>query len=152
MVYVLGAKRNDGIDITIGENGGDQYYYSLAAEALAEGRGFVVPWFDTVTQPAADHPPLTALVAVPASLLPGWSVLPQRLTMCVIGAVAVVVIGYLGRQVAGRRTGLVAGGLAGVAPALWINDGLIMSESLGALTVGGVLLALTGGGKRSLRG
>ncbi len=142
VIYVVGAKRNDGIDITIGENGGDQYYYSLAAEALAKGRGFVVPWFDTVNQPAADHPPLTALVAAPASLLPGWSVLPQRLTMCVIGALAVVVIGYLGRQVAGRRTGLVAGGLAGVAPALWINDGLIMSESLGALTVGGVLLAL----------
>ncbi|MFA9564597.1 MAG: glycosyltransferase family 39 protein [Acidimicrobiales bacterium] len=142
VVYVLGAKRNDGIDITIGEKAGDQYYYSLAAEALAEGRGFVVPWFDTVTLPAADHPPLTALVAAPASLLPGWSVLPQRLTMCVVGAVAVVVIGYLGRHVGGRRAGLVAGALAAVAPALWINDGLIMSESLGALTVAGVLLAL----------
>ena len=142
VAYVLGAKRNDGIDITIGEKGGDQYYYSLAAEALAEGRGFVVPWFDTVAQPAADHPPLTALAAAPASLLPGWSVLPQRLTMCVIGALAVVVIGYLGRHVGGHRAGLVAGALAAVAPALWINDGLVMSESLGALTVAGVLLAL----------
>ncbi len=141
VVYIVGAKRNDGIDITIGEKAGDQYYYSLAAEALAEGRGFVVPWFDTVTLPAADHPPLTALVAAPASLLPGWSVMPQRLTMAVVGAVAVVIIGYLGRHLGGRRTGLVAGGLAAVAPALWINDGLIMSESLGVLTVSAVLLS-----------
>ena len=142
VVYIVGAKRNDGIDITIGEQAGDQYYYSLAAEALAEGRGFVVPWFDTMTLPAADHPPLTALVATPASLLPGWSVMPQRLTMAVVGAAAVIVIGCLGRRLGGRRTGLVAGGLAAVAPALWINDGLIMSESLGVLTVAAVLLAL----------
>ncbi len=142
VAYVLGAKRNDGLDLPGGDNAGDQYYYSLAAEALAKGRGFVVPWLDAVDRSAADHPPLTAIVATPASLLPGWSILAQRLTMCVVGALAVLVIGYLGHRLAGRRAGLAAGALAAIAPALWINDGLVMSESLGALTVAGVLLAL----------
>lgn len=79
-------------------------------------------------------------MAAPAVWLPGDQVLPQRLTMSLVGTAAVVVIGLLGRVVAGDRAGLIAAGLAAAYPNLWINDGLVMAESLTAL---GMALLLT---------
>jgi len=129
---------------------GDQFYYSLAADALAAGKGFVVPWQDraialglaapgTPAPPAADHPPLTALVSTPASLLPGDNLLEQRLTMALIGAIVIVLIGLLAREIAGRRVGVVAAALAAIYPGFWINDGLVMAESLTTMMVAGSL-------------
>ncbi|MBV6508267.1 MAG: hypothetical protein JJLCMIEE_01327 [Acidimicrobiales bacterium] len=134
--YVLLAKRDESL-LTLAA--GDQIFYSGAAEALAGGRGFVEPYASS-TIPAADHPPLTAIVAAPASLLPGDSLLAQRLTMCAIGVVTVVVIGLIGRRIAGPRCGLIAAGVAAVYPALWVNDGLVMSESVGAATIAAAVL------------
>ena len=65
----------------------------------------------------------------------GNHLLAQRLTMTVFGAGVVLVIGLLGRAVAGDRAGLVAAGIAAVYPNLWINDGLVMSETLATLAV-----------------
>ncbi len=129
---------------------GDQFYYSLAGDALAKGKGFVVPWHDlamglglaapgTPAPSAADHPPLTALVSTPASLLPGNNLFEQRLTMALVGTLAVVMIGLLAREVAGRRVGLVAAVVAALYPGFWINDGLVMAESLTTLMVAGTL-------------
>ncbi len=158
VAYVLVSKRNDTLDPGV-VSPGDQFYYSLAADALAAGKGFVVPWHGLTVGPevaspvgvavaaaphAADHPPLTALVASPASLLPGGAgshLLEQRLTMCVVGAFVVVAIGYLGREVAGAATGLVAAGIAAVYAGFWINDGLVMAESLTTLMVTGAVWA-----------
>ena len=50
------------------------------------------------------------------------------------------VIGLLAREVAGARVGLVATAIAAVYPNLWMNDGLVMSESLSLLLVSAVLL------------
>ena len=152
--YVLIAKRNQALEP--GEVfPGDQLYYALAGDALADGKGFVVPWHQTLIAEglapagsaaahAADHPPLTALVAALAGLLPGdpgTHVLGQRLTMAVIGAAAVVVIGLLARSVAGPAAGLIAAALAAVHAGFWINDGLVMSETLVVLATAGGLWA-----------
>jgi len=131
---------------------GDQFYYSLAGDALAKGKGFVVPWHDlaislglaapgTPAVSAADHPPLTALVSTPASLLPGNNLFEQRLTMAFVGTLAVVLIGLLAREVAGRRVGIIAAGLAAIHPGFWINDGLVMAESLTTVMIAGALWA-----------
>ena len=131
---------------------GDQFYYSLAADALAKGKGFVVPWHDTsislgLAAPgtpapsAADYPPLTALVSTPASLLPGNNLFEQRLTMALVGALVVVLVGLLAREVAGRRVGVLAAGLTAIYPGFWINDGLVMAESLTTALVAGALRA-----------
>ena len=45
----------------------------------------------------------------------------------------VVLIGLIGREVAGPRAGLLAAAIAAVYPNLWMNDGLIMSETFAAL-------------------
>ncbi len=143
LVYVLAEKADQGL--SRGEVfPGDQFYYSLAADALASGRGFVVPW-SPETLPAADHPPLTALVAAPASWLsPGGAgehLLAQRLTMVVVGTAAVVMIALLARELFGSRVGTVAAALAALYPGFWINDGLVMAESLVTLCVAGGLWA-----------
>jgi hypothetical protein len=49
---------------------------------------------------------------------------------CVLGAGAVVLIGMLGRRVAGDGVGLMAGAIAAVYPALWMLDASLRSESL----------------------
>ncbi len=150
--YVLASKRNQTLDPGA-VFPGDQFYYSLAADALADGRGFVVPWHGvsielglaevgSAAPHAADHPPLTAIAMAPLSLLPGEPgshVLEQRLAMCLVGALVVVMIGLLARVVAGRSAGLVAALIAAVYPGFWINDGLVMAESLTTLMVAGAL-------------
>jgi len=151
--YVIFAKHDQTL-ATTDIFPGDQFFYSRAADAIAEGDGFVTPWHDIairvgLAEPgsaaahAADHPPLTALVAAPASLLPGARgdhLFEQRFIMCAVGAAVIVVVGLLAREVAGRAIGLTAAVIAAVYPGFWINDGLVMAESLTALTVAGVLL------------
>src|SRR5262245_1650099 len=117
----------------------DALYYVTQSQAIVDGDGFQQPFGD---QPDAHHPPLTTLAVVPATALFGVpdDTLPQRLTMCLIGAAAVGVIGLLGRRVAGDAVGLTAAVLAAVYPNLFINDGIVMAESLTALLVATVLL------------
>ena len=119
---------------------GDQVFYNASANRLSDGDAFVVP-FDAKnpkkvgTEPAADHPPLTIIVLAPVSWISGWNPNAHRLTMALLGTVGVVLIGLLGRAVAGERAGLVAAGIAAVYPNLWVNDGLVMSETLSVLAV-----------------
>jgi len=136
--YVLLAKRHEPLL-------GDQLYYNAQANTLARGNGFTD--FRDGSQ-TAEHPPLTALVLTPTSWVMeqfdegGSHVLSQRLTMTLFGAAVVLVIGMVGRAVAGSRTGLLAAAGAALYPNLWINDGLVMSETLATLAVAlAILLA-----------
>ena len=47
-----------------------------------------------------------------------------------LGTGTVVMLGITARAVAGRRAGLIAAVIAAVYPNMWINDGLVMSETL----------------------
>src|SRR5262249_2347692 len=58
---------------------------------------------------------------------------------CVIGAAAIVVCGLAGREVAGRRVGLIAALLLAVYPNIWMNDELAASEALSPLLTALVL-------------
>ena len=142
--YVVLVKRSEtGSDFL--HHGGDQIYYSAQANTLARGGGFTDPRDGSQE---AQHPPLTALALTPTSWVmeqfdPGTRhLLAQRLTMAVFGAAVVLLIGLIGRRVAGDRAGWLAAGIAALYPNLWINDGLIMSETLAALAVAlAILLA-----------
>lgn len=116
---------------------GDAFWYSSVAIATADGEFFTNPFFGV---PTADHPPLTVAVLAPVSWLFGSSTFAQRVTMVVIGAATIAVVAAAGRRLAGPRVGLVAGALCAASPALWINDVLIMSETLTAFAVAVVLL------------
>jgi len=122
----------------------DAAYYELQARALAEGRGFVNPFPEAPEEEVADHPPLTVFVLAPEAELPGDSQLWMRFTMVAFGLGVVALLALLGRMVAGERVGLLAGAIAAVYPNLWMNDALIMSETLATLTTAGVLIAAYG--------
>jgi 4-amino-4-deoxy-L-arabinose transferase-like glycosyltransferase len=51
-----------------------------------------------------------------------------------------VVLALLARSLGGDTAGLIAAGIAALDPNLWMNDGLIMSESLCILVVSAILL------------
>jgi len=131
--------------------GGDQLYYNAQANWIAQGHGFTD--FRDGTQ-TAEHPPLTALVLVPTSWVAeqfdpgGTHLLAQRLTMAVFGAAVVLLIGMVGRSVGGNRVGWIAAAVAAVYANLFVNDGLVMSETLATLAVAlAILLAYRFGRK-----
>ncbi|HEX6311460.1 MAG TPA: glycosyltransferase family 39 protein [Acidimicrobiia bacterium] len=125
---------------------GDQVFYNAAADRLGRHGEFLEP-FDphppplVGSDPAADHPPLTIIVLAPVSFLTDDSTDADRFTMAVFGTVTVLVLGLLGREIGGERAGWFAAGIAAVYPNLWVNDGLIMSETLAALAVTLALLS-----------
>src|SRR3954452_10596802 len=138
---------------------GDELFYNAEANYVADGHGFKEP-LSAFTHPgekpppAADHPPLTVFVLTPVSWLTehaplSWvikeplhdHVREHRYTMVLLGTLLVALIGLLGRRIGGETVGLVAAGIAAISPNIWVNDGLVMSETLTALTVTGAMFA-----------
>jgi hypothetical protein len=58
------------------------------------------------------------------------AVTAHRLASGLAGVGGVVLLGLVGRRLAGDRAGLLAAGLAAVYPLLWINDAMVLSEAL----------------------
>jgi 4-amino-4-deoxy-L-arabinose transferase-like glycosyltransferase len=153
VAYVLTVTRYD-------EHLYDAFYYENQARSIAQGDGFFKDPLVAFTNPgakpgpAADHPPLTALVLVPAAFIDNLDhrKLAMRFTMVLVGLLGVLVIGLLARELGGDTAGLVAAGIAAVDANLWMNDGLIMSESLAVLITAAILLCayrvLRGGSMR----
>jgi hypothetical protein len=115
----------------------DSIYYSAWAKQLTEGRFFREVFNDL---PTAEHGPLTSVLMAPVSWM-GDPVPYQRLVTVICGTVTIAVIGLLGRVLGGARVGIVAAAIAAVYANLWINDGLVMSESVSVLAVSAVLLS-----------
>jgi 4-amino-4-deoxy-L-arabinose transferase-like glycosyltransferase len=115
----------------------DSIYYSGQAKQLARG-----VWFRElfVDQPGAEHGPLTSVLMAPLS----WMDHPepwQRIVTVVCGVATIVVLAAVARRVAGERAAVVAAWIAALYPNLWMNDGLVMSESISTLCIAAVLLA-----------
>lgn len=115
----------------------DSIYYSEWAKQLTQGRFFREVFNDL---PTAEHGPLTSVLMVPVSWMDD-PVAYQRLVTVICGTATIVVIGLLGRAVGGERVGIVAAVIAAAYANLWINDGLVMSESVSVLAVSAVLLS-----------
>lgn len=104
----------------------DSVYYSGQAVKILDGQWFRDPFFDL---PGAEHGPLTSLLMAPLSIgdTPHrW----QRLVTLVCGLVLVWVLVRWVSEMASDRAGLAAGAIAAVHPNLWMNDGLVMAESV----------------------
>lgn len=131
--YVLAAKRGEAL-------AGDQIYYSAQAVTIANGRWFADPFLDG--RYAADHAPLTSLVLAPVSWSDSNPFLAQRLLMALLGVAVVAGIGLLARWLFGRGVSLAATAIAALYANLWMNDALLMSETLSAGCVVAILLAV----------
>jgi hypothetical protein len=134
---------------------GDALVYHEGANLLAKGEGFIAPVRFTygvdlraengviVTTPAsdnggarfqsADHPPLYIVYLAGFSSLGMRSVLAHQLASVLLGIGSIFVIGIVGRRIAGDTVGLIAAGLGAAYIYIWINDGLVMSESIAIL-------------------
>jgi 4-amino-4-deoxy-L-arabinose transferase-like glycosyltransferase len=128
---------------------GDAVYYHLQGWALADGHGFINPidYYDyfrhgvRIVTPSAGNPPLYSMYIGLVSRLGFWSVTAHRLASCLLGTGAVVLIGLTGRKMVSERVGLIAALFAALYANLWINDGMLLAESMAALTMSLVLLA-----------
>ncbi len=106
-------------------------YVSVGSHVVGGG-GWTDPFllaYGGVTRQTANHPPLASIwVALgrPFSIATadGW-----RIWMAVLGSLGVVLVGYLGREWAGRRVGLVAAAVAAISPAFWQQDLMVMAET-----------------------
>ncbi len=128
----------------------DSFYYSGQAYQLAHGHLFRELF---VNQPGAEHGPLTSTLMAPVSYGDHY-VNGQRLVTLACGITLVWLLGRIGTRLGGPRVGLAAAGIAAVAPNLWMNDGLVMSESVSMLLVACVLRcaldSVERGGRRPL--
>lgn len=126
-----------------GGPGGDAFYYHWQANAIAKGLGFIEPYawkcWD-FQSPSAAHPPLYSLYLSLFSVFGGTSALVHRIATVVAGTGTVLLVGLAGREWRDARTGLVAAALAAVVPFLWINDALLMSETVFGTAVALVVL------------
>jgi 4-amino-4-deoxy-L-arabinose transferase-like glycosyltransferase len=118
----------------------DEYWYVRVAHNVLRLRGFVSPLWPASHAQTALHAPLTVILLLPATLLQPYGYTAQRATMALVGALAVVVIAYAARELAGPRVGVVAAVLAAVYPGLWVNDLVATSESPAVLLLAVVLL------------
>lgn len=123
----------------------DAGYYARQGRLIAQGHWFVDPFAYLYTggraiRPSAQHPPLFSLLMAAADLVGLGSDHGMRLVCCLVGGVGIVVIALLGREVAGRRAGMIAAGVAALYPVFWLSDSLLMSEVLYVPLVAGTLL------------
>jgi 4-amino-4-deoxy-L-arabinose transferase-like glycosyltransferase len=130
----------------------DNTWYWLQSDLLADGKGFANPliWYkqcvvDQVScavSHSAGKPPLYTSYLAIFHLLGLESPLSMRLASGLLGAAAVVGVGLLARRLTGSdRAGLIAAVFAALYPNLWMNDALILSESMYAPVIVALLWA-----------
>ncbi len=124
-------------------------FYHNAANLLVGGKGFIDPllYYGYLGQEphrivqSASFPPGFVFVLAAASLVGFKSFFAHRIWCCLIGAAAIAICGLVGREIAGRRVGLIAACLVAIYPNIWMSDELGLSETLTPLLVAAVLLA-----------
>lgn len=121
--------------------GGDGLDYHLSARRLADGLGYTTALGETGL-PNAHHPPGWVTVLGAVTELGGRSMRSHQITGLVIGLAVIAVAGLVGRRYAGRRVGVIAAFGAAVYPGFWMLDVQILSEALGLLVLGLLMLVL----------
>jgi 4-amino-4-deoxy-L-arabinose transferase-like glycosyltransferase len=130
IAYVLLERRD--IDF-----GGDARFYHEGANLLADGKGFISPFAHDAgrTVESAEHPPLYIVFLAIPSALRLTSTLSHLLWSCALGAATIVLVGLLGRLLAGDRVGLLAAALVAVYPNAWMADGSLEAETPAMFTI-----------------
>ena len=105
--------------------------------------GWVDPYTAFNPKPTASHPPLYTLWLTIPALFTDNHVLTQLTAMlwsAIPGTGTIVLLGLAGKEMIGRKYGLIAAAVAAVYPGLWVYDGLLLSETVAMFTVAGVIL------------
>lgn len=123
--------------------GGDPYAYYWGARLLVAGHGFINPFefygHHRVLQSAAFAPLYTVLLGIP--MVAGLKTyFVTRLWTCIVAAAAVPVVGWAGKEIAGKRAGLIAAALTAIYPNIWMPGEIGAAEAIVPLLVGITLL------------
>jgi 4-amino-4-deoxy-L-arabinose transferase-like glycosyltransferase len=124
--------------------GGDPGYAHGVANLLVAGKGFINPLAYSyhaqhhILQ-TAQWPPLWTFCLTAPILFGFHSFFAARIWSCIIGAATIIVCGLAGREIAGRRVGLITALIIALYPNIWMNVELASSETLSPLLVGLVL-------------
>jgi 4-amino-4-deoxy-L-arabinose transferase-like glycosyltransferase len=121
--------------------GGDGFDYHLTSVRLADGFGYTAA-LGEVGAEYAHHPPGWVTLLAGVTKLGGRSMLTHQVTGLVIGLGVILVAGLVGRRYAGRRVGVIAAFIAAAYPGFWVLDVQILSEPLGLLLLGVLMLVL----------
>lgn len=116
-----------------GELGFDAIWYELQSQTLSHGDGYIDPdaFFRLGERvPTANFPPLWPLLLAGANQVGLDTERAHQMVGCVLGSITIALTGLIGRQVAGRRVGIVAAAIVAVSPMLIAADGSLMAESL----------------------
>jgi hypothetical protein len=120
---------------------GDGFDYHLRALRLADGLGYTSALGGGGAE-TAHHPPVWVTLLAGVAEAGGRSMRAHQITGLVIGLGLIVVAGLVGRRYAGRRVGVVGAFLAAAYPGFWALEAQILSEPLGLLVVGLLMLVL----------
>ena len=118
---------------------GDAAYFFYQARAISEGHWFVDAlrwhWLHQGFHQGAEHPPLYTLFLTIPDLLGFGTFREAMIASVLLGSLTVIAVGFLAREVAGWKVGVVAAFLAAIYANLWINDALVVSETVAALAI-----------------
>lgn len=113
---------------------GDSWLYKYEARLIADGQWFKDPAdyylrHHTLSE-SADHPPVFILFLAAMEFV-GITALHTQMLLCAfVGTGTIVLCALLGRRLGGERVGILAALAAAIYPNLWINDGMLMSETM----------------------
>jgi 4-amino-4-deoxy-L-arabinose transferase-like glycosyltransferase len=121
--------------------GGDGFGYHFDALRLADGLGYTSS-LGNIGEEHAHHPPGWVTLLAGVSEAGGRSMWAHQVTGIVIGLVLILVAGLVGRRYAGSRVGVLTALVAAVYPGFWVLEAQVLSEPLGLLVVGLLMLVL----------
>jgi len=116
---------------------GDAGFYHGGANVLADGLGFINPfqyYGRGLHIQEASHPPLYILWLTVPSLLGFTGTTAHMLWTLPIGTATIVFTGLAGKEMLGRRVGVIAAALAALYPNVWSHDGFLTSETMSLCT------------------
>jgi 4-amino-4-deoxy-L-arabinose transferase-like glycosyltransferase len=137
LTYILWQRAGTGLNPALGVVGGDAFFYQKGAWLLPH-HGFISPEIFLRTGrvvPSAEHPPLYLLWLGIPSFFHVVSPVADMVWSALLGTGTIVLVGLLGRRLAGSAAGLVAAGLAATYPNVWSHDGFLTSETMALFTV-----------------
>jgi len=108
----------------------DEFWFMVEARRLFSAKLFTDPVFG---YPTALHGPLGVLAYAPFAWLWPNASSGLRYVSVLLGTVAIVVVGLVGRRFGGDRVGLLAAVVAALTPDLLMASGLIGDDALAAL-------------------
>ncbi len=137
-VVVVGVLVRVAFAISIWSHGltADAQFFHGSAAFIANGKGY-----ETLAgHPTANHPPVFPLLLAFFDIVGLHSIGQQRIAVSILTGAGVLLLGLVGREVAGPTVGIVGAAIAAASPDWFQPSGILMSESVYVVVISAILL------------